>query len=53
MIMYVLSFAVATFFVSFLLGRSNDLDRGKVAAFVTLIAWGSMLCGLYMAKIVH
>lgn len=50
MAMYILLFAVVTFFVSFLIGRSNDLDRGKVAAYVTLIAWGSLLCGLYVAR---
>jgi hypothetical protein len=48
--MYILLFAVVTFFVSFLIGRSNDLDRGKMATFVTLIAWGSLLFGLYMAR---
>lgn len=51
MAVYVLMFAMATFFVSFLIGRSNDLDRGKVATYVTLIAWGSLLCGLYLAKL--
>jgi hypothetical protein len=50
MAMYILLFAVVTFFVSFLIGRSNDLDRGKMATFVTLIAWGSLLFGLYMAR---
>jgi hypothetical protein len=51
MVLYVLIFAVVTFFVSFLVGRSNDLDRGKVATYVALVAWGSLLCGLYLAKI--
>lgn len=46
----VLIFAAATFFLSFLIGKSNDLDRGKVAVYVTLIAWGSLLYGLLITK---
>jgi hypothetical protein len=46
-----LVFALAAFCLSFLIGRSKDLDRGKIAVYVTLVAWGSLLYGLYMAKI--
>lgn len=46
----VLAFSVVTFFVSFLVGRTNDMDRGKMAAYVTVIAWGSLFCGLYIGK---
>lgn len=46
----VLTFAVATFAVSFLIVRTDEFDKGKVATFITLIAWGSMLFGLYMGK---
>lgn len=53
MVMGVLVFAIVTFFLSFLLGRINDFDRGKVATYVTLIAWGSLLYGLYLSKGVH
>ncbi len=45
-----LTFAVVTFFVSFLISGRKDMDRGAVATFVTLIAWGAMLCGLLMAR---
>jgi hypothetical protein len=44
-------FAIAVFFVSFLIGRTENNDKGKVALFTTLIAWGSLLCGLYMARL--
>jgi hypothetical protein len=46
-----LIFASAAFCLSFLIGRSKDLDRGKIAVYVVLVAWGSLLCGFYMAKI--
>ena len=46
----VLSFAVITFFVSFLIGRTNDLDKSKMATYVTVVAWGSLFCGLYIGK---
>ncbi len=47
----VLVFAIITFFVSFLIGRTGSGDKGKVALVTTLIAWGSLLCGLYMARL--
>ncbi len=51
MIASVLVFAATAFCLSFFVAKSKDLDKGKVAVYVTLIAWGSMLYGLYMAKI--
>ena len=48
-----LIFALTAFCLSYLVGRSKDLDRGKIAVYVTLVAWGSMLYGLYMAKIIQ
>jgi ABC-type multidrug transport system permease subunit len=53
MIFTILAFAITTFFVSFLIGRMKDHDKGKIAAFTTLIAWGSLICGLYLAKNIH
>jgi hypothetical protein len=53
MVFAILAFAMMTFFVSFLIGRMNDCDRGKIAAFTTLIAWGSLLCGLALAKSIN
>ena len=51
LIISMLVFASAAFWLSYLIGRSKDLDRGKIAVYVTLVAWGSLLYGLYMAKI--
>jgi ABC-type multidrug transport system permease subunit len=53
MVFSILAFAMTTFFVSFLVGRMKDHDKGRIAAFTTLIAWGSLLCGLYLAKNIH
>lgn len=53
MVMGVLIFAIATFFMSFLINRTNDFDKGKLATYVTLIAWGSLLYGLYLSKGMH
>lgn len=53
MITGVLVFAIVTFFISFLINRTNDFDKGKFATYVTLIAWGSLLYGLYLSKGAH
>jgi hypothetical protein len=53
MVAGVLFFAIVTFFLSFLVGRTNDVDKGKFATYVTLIAWGSLLYGMYLSKGVH
>jgi hypothetical protein len=47
----VLVFAIVTFFVSFLIVRTGEFDKGKVATYITLIAWGSMIFGLYIGRI--
>ncbi len=51
MMVYMLVFASAAFCLSFLIGRSKDLDRGRIAVYVVLVAWGSLLYGIYVAKI--
>lgn len=53
MVAGVLFFAVVTFFLSFLIGRASDVDKGKSATTVTLVAWGSLLYGLYLSKGLH
>jgi hypothetical protein len=50
MVMGMLIFTIATFLISFLIGRSNDFDKGKIATCVVLIAWGSLLYGLYLSR---
>jgi hypothetical protein len=53
MVFSILIFAMISFFVSFLIGRMKDHDKGKIAAFTTLIAWGSLMYGLFLAKGIH
>jgi hypothetical protein len=53
MVMGVLIFSIVTFFISFLIGRMNEFDKGRIAAYVAMIAWGSLLYGLYLSKGVH
>lgn len=47
----VLVFAIITFFVSFLMGNIREVDKGKTAAYVSLIAWGSMIFGIFIMKL--
>ncbi len=53
MIIGVLIFAVLSFVFSFLIAKSRDFDKGKLAMSVTLIAWGSLIYGLYISRISH
>jgi hypothetical protein len=46
----VLAFGIVSFFVSFLIGRSDEQDRGAVATYVTLTSWASLVCGLLIAR---
>jgi hypothetical protein len=46
----VLVFSVVTFFLSFLIGRTRDFDRSKIASYVSIIAWSSLLFGMYIAR---
>lgn len=49
----VLAFAMITFFISILIGRTNNFDKGKIAAYVTLIAWSSLIAGLFMGRTIQ
>jgi uncharacterized membrane protein len=51
LVMGVLIFAIVTFFISFLIGRMSEFDKGKIATYMTLVAWGSLLYGLYLTKV--
>lgn len=46
----VLIFSLATFVISFLIGKADDRDKGKIAAYVTLTAWSALIFGLYLGK---
>ncbi len=46
----VLAFAVAMFILSFLIERGADPGKRKIAATTTMMAWGSMCYGLFLAR---
>jgi hypothetical protein len=46
-----LVFAMSTFFVLFLIRSAHNIAKGKMVTFITLIAWISLLCGLYIAML--
>ena len=50
MVFGVLVFAIAMFFISFLIGRTGEIDKGKAATYITIIAWGSLIFGLYIGR---
>jgi hypothetical protein len=47
----VLVFSIIVPVISYLLSRSDNQDKGKIATSVSLVAWGSMLVGLLLAKV--
>lgn len=46
----VLVFSIIVTVVSYFASNSGDNDKGRVATFTVLVAWGSMLAGLLLAK---
>ena len=46
MIIGVLVFSIAVFVISYLIGKSGNVDRGKLAAYIALLMWASFLWGL-------
>lgn len=49
----VLVFSLIVPVLSLLVSKSENQDRGKIATSVSLVAWGSMLVGLLLAKVQH
>ena len=50
MIVGVLVFSLAVFIVSYRISKAKVLDTGKLAATITLVAWGSMIVGLCISR---
>ncbi len=53
MIVGVLAFSIAVFIVSYLISKARAFDTGKLAAYITLVAWGSMIVGLCISRFPH
>ena len=50
MIAGVLIFSIAVFILSYLVSKPGEHDSGKLSTSITLIAWGSMIFGLFIAR---
>ena len=51
MIAGVLIYGLMVFMLSFFIsGRSAVCEKGEIATYVALIAWGSMVFGLFIAR---
>ncbi len=46
MIAGVLLFSIVVFLISYRIGRSGNVDRGKLATYITLLMWASFFWGL-------
>lgn len=45
-------FGLAVFVLSYFLEKKiKSLDEGTLSVYIVLIAWGSLICGLCMAKL--
>ena len=53
MIVGVLVFSAAVFIVSYRISKAKAFDTGKLAASITLVAWGSMIVGLCISRFSH
>jgi hypothetical protein len=54
LILGVLCFSVLVVGVSFLIFRKYDaLEKSELSTYIVFIAWGSLLFGLFMARISH
>ena len=47
----VLTFSVVVLVVSYTVSKTEKPDRGEIALFTTLVAWGSMLVGFLLSRV--
>jgi hypothetical protein len=53
MIASVLVFGLVVFLISLAIARKSDVcENGEIATYIAVIAWGSMVFGLYIARFV-
>jgi len=51
MIPGVLIFSIVVFIVSYLVARAGTGDQGKTSTAIALIAWGSLLLGIFISRV--
>jgi hypothetical protein len=44
-------FSIAVLIVSYAVSNIQDPDKGKLAFFTTLVAWGSLLAGMMLSRV--
>jgi len=53
MIASVLVFGLVVFLISLAIARKSDVcENGEIATYIAVIAWGSMVFGLYISRFV-
>lgn len=50
MVFGVLIFSVAVFVTSYFVAKARMADQGKLSVAIALIAWGSMMFGMLIAR---
>jgi hypothetical protein len=51
MVLGVLLFSVAAFVTSYAVAKARVFDQGKLSAVIALIAWSSMMFGLFISRL--
>ncbi len=49
----VLAFSAVVFIVSYRIGKTGNVERGKLATYITLLMWASFLWGLFVMWSAH
>jgi hypothetical protein len=44
----VLAFSIVVIVISYRIGKSGNIERGKLATYITLLMWASFLWGLFI-----
>ncbi|MGO9611448.1 MAG: hypothetical protein ACLPX5_00215 [Dissulfurispiraceae bacterium] len=53
MVAGILVFGLVVFMTSLLIARRSAIcDKGEIATYIAVIAWGSMVFGLYISKFI-
>jgi hypothetical protein len=49
----VLAFSIVVFVISYRTGKTGNVDRGKLATYITIMMWSSFLWGLFIMWVSH
>lgn len=51
MVLGILLFSIVVFIISFVTAKKRIFDQAKLSALIALIAWGSMMFGLFISRV--